>query len=168
MIDAVRGLRAEPALPVVLGAVFGKPGLLLIRRDKHPFVGLWGMPGGKMHRGEHLDEAVRREVLEESGLKSRFIELRGVVTEIFEPESGPQMHYLLLVSRLQATSARLKRSAEGEVRWFESRDLAAMRDEVVPSDWLMLERLVLGRPEKCYYRCRVRERAGRTEVMMFE
>jgi len=38
----------------------------------------------------------------------------------------------------------------------------------VPSDRLMLERLVLRRPEKLYYRCRVAERAGRHKVMMFE
>jgi len=168
MIDAVHSPRVEPALPVVLAAVFGKPGLLLLRRDKHPFAGMWGMPGGKMHRGEHLDQAVQREVLEESGLRTRFVELRGVVTEIFQPVDGTQLHYLLLICRLEAGTLKLKASAEGEVRWFDADELSRAWDSIVPSDRLMLERLVLRRPEKLYYRCRVAERAGRHKVMMFE
>jgi len=50
---------------------------LLLRRSsacKH-FVGTWEWPGGKAERGEEVDEAVRREVREETALE---IELKGV------------------------------------------------------------------------------------------
>ena len=120
-----------------------------------------------MHEGEHIDEAVERELFEESGVKARFAELRGVVTEVLQPESGPQMHYLLLVCRLEAKTLRLRPSAEGDVRWFDAEELSRAWDQVVPSDRLILERLVLRRPEKLYYRCRVVERAGRYDVKMF-
>jgi 8-oxo-dGTP diphosphatase len=45
--------------------------LLLIRRGHAPHAGLWSLPGGRVEAGETLEQAVRREVLEETGLLVR-------------------------------------------------------------------------------------------------
>ena len=42
--------------------------LLVVRRGRPPGVGRWSVPGGRVEPGESDDEAVRREVLEETGL----------------------------------------------------------------------------------------------------
>ncbi len=42
--------------------------LLVVRRGQPPAKGLWSLPGGRVELGESLDDAVRREVLEETGL----------------------------------------------------------------------------------------------------
>ena len=42
--------------------------LLLVRRGHEPAKGLWSVPGGRVEPGETDAEAVRREVLEETGL----------------------------------------------------------------------------------------------------
>lgn len=42
--------------------------VLLIKRGKAPRKGEWSIPGGRIHWGETLEEAVRREVLEETGV----------------------------------------------------------------------------------------------------
>jgi 8-oxo-dGTP diphosphatase len=42
--------------------------LLLIRRGHDPHAGLWSLPGGRVEDGETLEQAVRREVFEETGL----------------------------------------------------------------------------------------------------
>ncbi len=157
----------KPALPVVVAAVFGRPGVLLIRRDRDPFAGLWGMPGGKVQYGEHLDQAVEREVFEESGLGCRFVELCGVVTELLVRSGRPDRHYLLFVCRLVTRQTTVKRSVEGEVRWFAPAELTRKRDAVIPSDRVMLERLVFRRPARPYYRCLVVEQAGRYRLKMF-
>lgn len=43
--------------------------LLLVRRARNPGLGKWGLPGGFVDRGENVEEALRREVLEETNLK---------------------------------------------------------------------------------------------------
>jgi mutator protein MutT len=45
--------------------------LLLIRRGHDPHAGLWSLPGGRVEDGETIEQAVRREVLEETGLTVR-------------------------------------------------------------------------------------------------
>jgi len=48
--------------------------VLLIRRDLEPFKGKWALPGGFVRVGESLEEAVRRELQEESGVSEVFLE----------------------------------------------------------------------------------------------
>jgi 8-oxo-dGTP diphosphatase len=158
----------EKALPVAVAAVVSVRGLLLIRREKPPFAGLWGLPGGKIHYGEHVDEAVKREVLEETGLRTCFRGLRGVVTEKLFDGDRLEMHYLLLVCELFSRSVRYRRSVEGALRWFPLGRLGEHWDEVIPSDRLMLERLVLHEPGKFYYRCCVTKRGTDYHVETFE
>lgn len=42
--------------------------LLVVLRARDPGAGRWSIPGGRVERGETDEEAVRREVLEETGL----------------------------------------------------------------------------------------------------
>jgi ADP-ribose pyrophosphatase YjhB (NUDIX family) len=42
--------------------------VLLARRAREPFLGLWDVPGGFLEPGESLEDGVRRELHEETGL----------------------------------------------------------------------------------------------------
>ena len=67
----------RPALTVDC-VVFGFDGdglqVLLIKRGIDPFLGAWALPGGFVHMDEGLDDAARRELEEETGLRDVFLE----------------------------------------------------------------------------------------------
>jgi len=59
---------------VVFGFDGGELQVLLIERALEPFKGQWALPGGFVRVDETLDEAARRELEEEAGLKNVFLE----------------------------------------------------------------------------------------------
>ena len=53
---------------VILTMVDGELRVLLVRRGQAPFAGIWAVPGGFKLPIETLDEAARRELVEETGV----------------------------------------------------------------------------------------------------
>ena len=71
----------DPAeVPCVGAIVFDDAGrLLLIRRGNPPAQGQWSLPGGRVEPGEGWQQAVVRELQEETGLCARVERLVGEV-----------------------------------------------------------------------------------------
>lgn len=59
---------------VILTVIESKLNVLLIKIKYGPFVGKWGIPGGKVRIDETLDEAAKRELYEKTGLKNVYLE----------------------------------------------------------------------------------------------
>src|SRR5438552_18107215 len=58
----------------VFGSDDGELKVLMIERALAPFKGKWALPGGFVRVDETLDEAARRELEEEAGLRNVFLE----------------------------------------------------------------------------------------------
>lgn len=84
--------------------------VLLIRRGNDPFEGSWALPGGFVEVGETVEEACRRELLEETGVSGRLIGLIGVYSD---PERDPRGHVVStsFLVRLEAEEGEAEVSA---------------------------------------------------------
>ena len=58
-----------PEYPLVtVGALVVGPSERVLIIQTHKWKGMWGVPGGKIEYGETVEQALRREFLEETGL----------------------------------------------------------------------------------------------------
>jgi 8-oxo-dGTP diphosphatase len=97
--------REYPERPVVgIGGVIIEEGrAVLIRRGSEPLRGHWSIPGGTLEVGESLQQGVARELLEETGLQVRVLDMIEAFDRIFpgEPDEagqarGPRFHYVIV------------------------------------------------------------------------
>jgi 8-oxo-dGTP diphosphatase len=91
--------REYPERPIVgVGAVILDEGrVLLIERRHAPLKGEWSLPGGTLELGETLEEGIRREVLEETGLIIDPLAIVEVFDRISRDADGRvQYHYVLV------------------------------------------------------------------------
>ena len=96
---------SRPILSV--GAViFRGMDVLLIKRAKPPYQGHWSIPGGKVEHGESLMAALKREILEETGVMIRPIGL----IDIFEalPRSPKDRHFIMVDYVAEWTSGEVE------------------------------------------------------------
>lgn len=71
--------------------------VLLVRRATEPLKGDWSLPGGVVEVGESLHAAVKREVMEETGLNIKVGELAAVIDWIDPDSDGKvEFHYILI------------------------------------------------------------------------
>lgn len=90
---------AGPGQPSVgVGGVVVHDGrVLLIRRGKPPLFGRWVVPGGTVERGETLEQALVREVREETGLEVRPVQFLTAFDRILRaPDGSVGYHYVIL------------------------------------------------------------------------
>ena len=119
--------------------------VLLERRSD---CGVWGLLGGRIEKGESVEQAAVREVKEESGLDVRVTRLLGVYSD---PREGRIVAYsetdiiqlVDVVVEAEIQGGELTRSAESEeLRFFALDELPA---QIVPPARQALQDCALGR-----------------------
>ena len=92
--------------------------VLLVRRGREPFKGMWALPGGFVDVGETVEDATRRELMEETGLRGDIVDLLGVWSA---PDRDPRGHIVTVAFVLKVSGIVAVGMEEGEVdeaRWF--------------------------------------------------
>ena len=119
-------------IPGVGAIVVGENGILLARRDKDPGKGSFAIPGGVVEVGETQEEAILREIKEETGISVKLIEMIGTYDLIIrDSENKVKFHFVLIHYLVQALSSNIKpESPDGEVKWFPLDKLP--KDEIHP------------------------------------
>lgn len=104
---------------VVFGYEDGKLSILLVRRKYEPFKGKWAIPGGFVLENESLEEAVERELYEETGVKINYLE------QLFtfgNPKRDPRGRVVSVAyfGLVRSNVFKLSASTDAEqVNWFE-------------------------------------------------
>jgi ADP-ribose pyrophosphatase YjhB (NUDIX family) len=98
--------------------------VLLARRGRPPGQGKWSVPGGLVHLGELLEDALVREIEEESGLRVRLLGLCGVIDRVVREEDAVRYHYVIIDYAAEPVGGQLQAGSDAaEVRWVSMDDL---------------------------------------------
>jgi 8-oxo-dGTP diphosphatase len=115
-------MRVIPCVGAVIRDGHGR--LLLIRRGHEPGKGLWSLPGGRIENGETDEQALMREVAEETSLTVTPVRLIGSVRI---PGAGPGTEYDVRDYAAEVTGGTLAAGDDADdARWAEPAELAAL------------------------------------------
>jgi mutator protein MutT len=117
----------SPTAPAVgVGGVLVHEGrVLLIRRGKEPLRGRWVVPGGTVELGETLEDALVREMQEETGLLVEPVEVLTVFDRIRREGDRVAYHYVIVDYLCRYLSGEARAASDAlEVAWAAPGDLA--------------------------------------------
>lgn len=111
---------------VIFSVVDGELQMLLIQMKKKPHAGAWAIPGGIIGQNETTEEAARRILSEQTGVKDAYLEQLGTFDDPKRDKLGRVVsvaHYALI----SAEDVLLKTTEKyAEVRWWPVKKLPAL------------------------------------------
>ena len=112
-------------IPGVGAIIFSEKNVLMAQRGKAPGAGNWSVPGGALKLGETLEEACKRETLEETGLIEDIVSRCAVLDRITRDNwNRVQYHYVLVDFVCRPVGGSLKPGSDiDNAKWVPLKDL---------------------------------------------
>ncbi len=137
----------------VISAIFTVEGnhikVLLIKRKNEPYKEKWALVGGALYNNEQLEDGVRREIFEKTGIKDVELYQYGVFDELGKTEDIPMrmvaIAYLGLIDGKKTKIIKENRNTV-DVAWFDINkvpDLAFSHNEILNKEIEKLRELIL-------------------------
>jgi 8-oxo-dGTP diphosphatase len=121
--------------------------VLLIKRKKEPFKGKWILTGGAIYNDETVEDGLKREIYEKTGLKDIYYEQFGVFSD---PNRSPMMRmvaiaYVALIDNRKVKI--LKETSHTEnAEWFNINDIPRLgydHEEILASGLEYMKKIIL-------------------------
>jgi 8-oxo-dGTP diphosphatase len=126
-----RDSRRYPKRPILgVGAIIlERDRVLLVERGRSPLKGFWSLPGGVLETGERLEDGIRREVREETGLEIRSLKVVEIFERImFDQKGKPEYHYVLIDYLCRVAGGKLAAADDvSRVAWVPRDELKRYR-----------------------------------------
>lgn len=122
---------------VSVGAIIHYRGKVLVQKINRPEhkKGLWSLPGGKVEVGETFEEALKREVLEETGIKPEQYDFSFYKIIHQYPEAACK-HMYILTLREETLEIKSNPAEIISSRWIKFTD-AELQDLAYRADWVL-------------------------------
>ena len=117
---------------VIVAALIEKDGKILLGKKSEnigPYPNTWHLPGGGVDlENESLEDAVKREVKEETGLDAVILE-RVNFDEDYEPDKHDEMtHYVFLVYKVTPRDTHMVAADDiVKLQWFKKSELKTLQ-----------------------------------------
>lgn len=118
-------LKKAKKIDLVVSALIEDDGkVLMIKRKKNKsFPGFWGIPTGKVKLGERLEDAISREVKEETNLRIEVLKPYHLTQEFHDDH-----HHIIIAFRGKIIGGNLKAGSDvEEARWFSKDELSRLK-----------------------------------------
>lgn len=129
-------------IPVVVAGLIERNQILLLKRNRDPFRGMWSLPGGKIAFDEFVTHALEREVMEETGLRVTNLEFIGIVSELLVQKQRVEKGHLINVFLAHTDQLEMRSSAEGELKWFNYQELENSKRRIIRTDFLITSKML--------------------------
>lgn len=92
-------------------------------RDIGPYPNTWRLPGGGVEEGESLEDAIKREIKEETYLDVESVEEIGVYEDEEPDKNGEMTHYVFNVFKVKSSGKYAVSEEFPSLKWVDKKQL---------------------------------------------